>query len=275
MLYCSVNGQQQSTIEISDRAIAYGDGLFTTAKIVDGQVQFLSAHINRLIEGCHYLKIDFTQHQALVDEINNVAQGFSTAVLKVIITAGSGGRGYSRKGVISTQTIVSIHEFPSHYQTWSEQGVSLVNGNIQLGLNPLLKGLKHLNRLEQVLIRDELDHSKADDLLVCDLNGFVVETSCANIFWLRDEQIFTPVLDDAGVCGLYRQQILSFDENVQQVKETPSELADISAMFICNSVMGIVPVKTFNNEPLNTESVMQYRETFLEHFLGKALKKDN
>jgi 4-amino-4-deoxychorismate lyase len=275
MLYYSVNGQQQSSIDISDRAIAYGDGLFTTAKIVDGQVQFLSAHINRLIEGCHYLKIDFSQRQALVDEIINVAQGFSTAVLKIIITAGSGGRGYSRKGVCGSQIIVSIHEFPRHYQTWTEQGISLVNGNIQLGLNPLLKGLKHLNRLEQVLIRDELDHAKADDLLVCDLNGFVVETSCANIFWLRDEQIFTPILDDAGVCGLYRLQVLSFDESIQQVKEQSTELADISAMFICNSVMGIIPVKAFNNKPLNIDPVMQYREKFLGHIRDHSVDKDS
>lgn len=275
MLYYSVNGQQQSSIDISDRAIAYGDGIFTTAHIFNGQVQFLSAHINRLIESCHYLKIDFTQSQALVDEVVTVAKAFSTAVLKVIITAGSGGRGYSRKGVNGAQIIVSVHDFPTHYQTWSEQGISLVNGKIQLGLNPLLKGLKHLNRLEQVLIRDELDNSPDDDLLVCDLNGFVVETSCANVFWLRDQQLFTPILHDAGVCGLYRQQILSFDESVQQVKEKPTELTDISAMFICNSVMGIVPVKTFNNKPLNTESVIQYRKILLSHFRDKALKKDN
>ncbi|GAA6204385.1 aminodeoxychorismate lyase [Thalassotalea sp. SU-HH00458] len=274
MLYYSVNGQPKSSIDISDRSIAYGDGIFTTAKIVDGQVQFLSAHLNRLAEGCHYLKINFIQSQAFVDEIVNVAKGFTTAVLKIIVTAGSGGRGYSRQGVSGAQVIVSIHDMPTHYQAWSEQGISLVNSHIQLGLNPLLKGLKHLNRLEQVLIRDELDNTPADDLLVCDLNGFVVETSCANIFWLRDEQVFTPVLDDAGVRGLYRQNILSFDTSIKQVKEKMSDLADISAMFICNSVMGIVPVKKFNNNQLDTDSVIHYRHQYFNYFLDKECEKD-
>lgn len=270
MHYYSVNGQHQSAIAISDRAIAYGDGIFTTAKIYNGQIQFLSSHLNRLIEGCQYLKINFTQSQALVDEIVNVAQHYPLAVLKIIITAGSGGRGYSRQGVGDAQVIVSIHDFPAHYKHWSEQGVSLVDCNIQLGLNPLLKGLKHLNRLEQVLIRDELDNSPADDLLVCDLNGFVVETSSANVFWMRGDKVYTPVLQDAGVVGLYRKNVLSFDSSIQLVKEKRLELNDITSMFICNSVMGVIPVSQLKNKPLDIAPVLNYRKSLLNHYQEKV-----
>jgi 4-amino-4-deoxychorismate lyase len=270
MHYYSVNGKHQSSIAISDRSIAYGDGIFTTAKISNGQVQFLSSHITRLIEGCQYLKINFTQSQALVDEIITVAQNYPTAVLKVIITAGSGGRGYSRKGVGEAQTIVSIHEFPPHYNLWSEQGVSLVYCNIKLGLNPLLKGLKHLNRLEQVLIKDELDNVTADDCLVCDLNDLVVETSSANVFWMRGNKVYTPVLQDAGVQGIYRKNILSIDQDIQRVKEKFIDLNDISSMFICNSVMGVIPVYRLNNRPLNIEPVIKYRKNLLNYFKEKV-----
>jgi 4-amino-4-deoxychorismate lyase len=270
MHYYSVNGQHQSSIAISDRAIAYGDGIFTTAKISQGQVQLLTSHINRLIEGCQYLKINFTQSQTLFNEIVNVAQNYPLAVLKIIITAGSGGRGYSRQGVGEAQVIVSIHEFPAHYEHWSEQGIALSDCNIQLGLNPLLKGLKHLNRLEQVLIRDELDNSPADDFLVCDLNGFVVETSSANVFWMRGDKIFTPVLKDAGVLGLYRKSILSFDSSITLVKEKRLELNDITAMFICNSVMGVIPVSQLNNKPLDIAPVLKYRKSLLNHYQEKV-----
>ena len=270
MHYYSVNGQNQSSIAISDRAIAYGDGIFTTAKIVDGKIQFLSSHISRLVEGCLYLKINFTQSQALVDEIVNIAKNYSSAVLKIIITAGSGGRGYSRHGLGEAQTIVSIHDLPAHYASWAEQGVSLSECKIQLGLNPLLKGLKHLNRLEQVLIRDELDNSPADDFLVTDLNDFVVESSCANVFWMRGNKIYTPDLYNAGVLGLYRKNILSFDPCIKLVQEKPAELHDITAMFICNSVMGIVPVYQLNNNSLDIGAVINYRKNLLKHYHDKV-----
>ena len=270
MHYYSVNGQDQSSIAISDRGVAYGDGIFTTATIYQGQIQFLTSHINRLIEGCQYLKIQFPQPQLLINEIVDIAQHYSSAVLKIIITAGSGGRGYSRQGVGESQVIVSVHDFPAHYQRWSTQGISLINGQIKLGLNPLLKGLKHLNRLEQVLIRDELDNAPADDLLVCDLNDFVVETSSANVFWMRADKVYTPVLNDAGIKGIYRKNILAFDPSIQQVKEKLVELNDITAMFICNSVMGIVPVYQWNNKKLDIYSVEHYRKRLLNHYQKKV-----
>lgn len=270
MHYYSVNSQSQSSIPISDRAIAYGDGIFTTAKITNGKVQFISSHMSRLIEGSEYLKINFTQSQTLFDEISRVAKNYSSAVIKIIITAGSGGRGYSRQGVGEAQTIVSIHDFPAHYTQWSQQGVSLLRCDIKLGLNPLLRGLKHLNRLEQVIIRDELDNSPADDFLVCDLNDFVVESSCANVFWMRGDKIYTPDLHNAGVLGVYRKNILSFDQNINLVQEKPDELNDITAMFICNSVMGIIPVNQLNNKALDTLPVVNYRRNLLNHYQDKV-----
>jgi 4-amino-4-deoxychorismate lyase len=269
MHYYSVNGERQNSIAINDRAIAYGDGIFTTAKIINGQVEFLSSHITRLVDGCRYLKIDFNDPQTLTDELEHVAKKFPLAVLKVIITAGSGGRGYSRTGVSDSQIIISIHSFPEHYNSWSDKGISLSNCNIKLGLNPILKGLKHLNRLEQVLIRNELDNSPADDFLVCDLNGFVVESSAANIFWLRNNKVYTPIIDDAGVNGVYRQNLITFSKSINQdviqIKEKTTELNDITGMFLCNSVMGIVPVYQYQDRQIDIESVLNYRRQFLSY----------
>ncbi len=268
MQYCLINGQQENKIAINDRALAYGDGIFTTAKIHHGQVEFLSAHLNRLITGCRYLGFELNTEQ-LQEEIALALQHsknlpcFSHGVLKVIVSAGSGGRGYSRNGLQSEHRIITLHDLPQHYSTWAEQGINLVNGKLQLGLNPLLKGLKHLNRLEQVMIRAELDKTLADDLLVSDIQGYVIESSCANVFWFKDNVLYTPIINDAGILGLYRQHIIKFDPQVKEVHTTYSDIKTAEAMFICNSVMGITPVKTYQQKLLDISKVTEYKKRFL------------
>ncbi len=271
MSLCLVNGQQQAQISLTDRGLAYGDGLFTTAKVVNGQVEFLAEHLARLVDGCRYLAINY-DHQALLAEINEITSSQNVAVLKIIITSGRGGRGYSRQGVEQSQRILTIHSLPAHYQTWSEQGITLENSQQQLGINPMLKGLKHLNRLEQVLIRTELDNADCDDLLVTDINGRIVETSCANVFWFANNQLFTPNIISSGVAGVYRKLLLANDSDIVQLDARQEQLNVVQAMFICNSVMGIVPVRAYQGQMLDIDIVKHYRADFL-HKIAKGIQE--
>ncbi len=263
MLYCTVNGQKNDQISIADRALAYGDGVFSTAKIANGKVEMLEQHLERLKTSCQRLcidSIDSEDFSQLETELKQVAVSFPLAVLKVLISAGQGGRGYSRKGIKHHTVIITVHEFPSHYQQWQQQGITVSDSQILLGLNPLFAGIKHLNRLEQVLIRKELDNSNFDDFLVYDLNHQLVEGSSSNVFWFKGEQLFTPELTHAGVAGLKRAQILQLYPQTQQVKVTKSALADIDAMFLCNCVMGIVPVRQYNQQILPITVVLNLQQ---------------
>ncbi|WP_206485579.1 aminodeoxychorismate lyase [Thalassotalea sp. G2M2-11] len=262
MTNCLVNGQATEQIPINDRGLAYGDGIFTTAKVIDGEIEYFAEHLSRLSQGCHYLGICY-HHQRLLPEISQAISGVDNAVVKIMITAGSGGRGYSRVGADNAQRIISVHPLPAHYQQWSEQGVTLENSELQLGINPLLKGLKHLNRLEQVLIRAELDQLPCDDLLVSNINNEVIETSCANVFWFKQGELQTPELTDSGVAGIYRKKLLEHDAHINVVKTSFAQLKNVEAMFICNSIMGIVPVKCYQGRSLNVDMVAHYREQFL------------
>jgi len=264
MHYCSVNGRQQDNVAINDRALAYGDGIFTTAKISSGKIEFLPEHLTRLTEGSEYLGFSFDKAK-LIEEITLLAANYQSAVLKIIVSAGAGGRGYSRIGVSSPQTMVTVHDIPCHYHQWSKQGIHLSDSSLALGLNPLLKGLKHLNRLEQVMIRAELDNSNCDDLLVADLNGNIIETSCANVFWFKGNKLYTPEICDAGVLGIYRKLILSFDKTIELVNVNTSSLVDCNAMFMCNSVMGIVPIQKYQQQTFEIAPVINFREKFLAY----------
>jgi len=263
MYYQSVNGIEEKHILISDRGLAYGDGVFTTAKLLNGKVQLLAAHLDRLIDSCQKLNIVLPDIDKVTIELTNIASHFELAVVKVMVTAGQGGRGYSRQGCSSSNVIITVHPFPEHYHLWQTKGVELGLSNFKLGLNPSLAGLKHLNRLEQVMIRRELDQKPEDDLLVTNISGQIVETSCANIFWQKAGQYYTPDLSESGVAGLIRRFILETTPDIQIVKANLDELSHADAMFICNSVMGIVPVRRYQNRDLDINKVLNFKSKLM------------
>ena len=255
MLYCSVNGQSTNQVLVGDRGLSFGDGVFTTAKINQGKVQLLPNHLKRLTNACAKLGIAFTDVDSLSKEINQIAQSFSLAVLKVVITAGHGGRGYSRQGILKPTVIITVSEYPDVYQEYASQGISLVTSKVKLSRNAQLAGLKHLNRLEQVLIRSELDQIQAQDAIVLDTNSNVIETSCANVFWISNDKLYTPSLEYSGVNGIVRAVILDNYPQTQIVNADIAQLYDAQSVFTCNSLMEIVPVKTIDKVSYNIESV--------------------
>jgi len=261
MKYCSVNGIEQTSIALNDRGLAYGDGLFTTAKTVNGQVVLLDKHIERLIHGCQQLKLAAPSLHRLTSQLQSVAKLYSDAVLKVMITAGSGGRGYSRIGLSETDTniIIIVSDFPTHYKALALQGIDLGISSQQIGLSPMLAGIKHLNRLEQVLLRAELDERKEDDLVVTNYQGDVVEATCSNLFYWQEEKLCTPDLSKSGVDGIIRQEILSKYPETKICRTSLADLNTANSMFICNSLMGIMPVKTYNNRKLVIDGVLKFQ----------------
>jgi 4-amino-4-deoxychorismate lyase len=255
MFYQSINGVQQDSLSIKDRGLAYGDGVFTTAQVVQGKIQLLSEHLERLTNNCANLSIALPNIDKIKRELKTVAQRFESCVAKVIITAGEGGRGYSRQGCEKSTVIISFHAFPDHYLAWQQQGISLGIAQFKLGLNPLLAGIKHLNRLEQVLIRQELDSRNEDDLLVLNCTENIVEASAANVFWLKKNIWYTPIIAESGIAGLMRDHIidtLNKDKimSVEIIEAKITMLDNIEAMFICNSVMEVVPVNLFQDKKL-------------------------
>lgn len=267
MYYQSINGEQEQHLLINNRGLAYGDGVFTTAKVDNGKIQFLSAHIERLKNSCNKLNVALPDFNRIINELTEVAQRYKQSVAKIIITAGDGGRGYSRQGCSSSHVIITFHEFPGHYSSLQQTGIHLGVSSLKIGINPLTAGIKHLNRLEQVLIRQELDNRTEDDLLVLNYFDNVIEATAANIFWFKNNIWYTPTLDESGVEGLMRNHILQNFSNhcdIKLVNAKLSALDNIDAMFICNSVMGIMPVKYFESQILSLAPCYDINERLQE-----------
>lgn len=257
MLYSSVNFKPSKYIDISDRGLAFGDGIFTTGKVVEGKLEHYQAHIDRLKNGCLALQLPSPDWQALDDEISKAINGQAFATIKVIISAGNSGRGYSRKGCLKPTIIITVSEFPSHYPQWQQHGVNLGASTVKLGLNPSTAGIKHLNRLEQVLVRNELDTLDFDEVVVCDINNNIVECNTANIFWIKDGILYTPSLNNSGVAGIVREELIKTKLNIKIVSESIKTLDNAEAIFVCNSLLGVVPVVKFMDRKFNIPTILE------------------
>ena len=248
----NVYGVTSPHIPVSDRASNYGDGCFTTIAVSSARAEFLTHHLSRLEEGCKVLHIPFIQWDSLQSMITEQASDLTEGVIKVIVSRGSGGRGYSPQGCEEPTVVITRHAMPGHYPTLRQQGVTLGLSTFQLARQPILAGIKHLNRLEQVLIKAGMAQTNHEDCVVTDTEGFVVETSAANLFWRKGETWFTPELGHAGVSGVMRRCIKEFldsqDVSCYEVSVKPENLHCADEMLICNSLLGAVPVTEFHSQ---------------------------
>jgi len=252
-----VNGRQQLQIEIADRAFQYGDGCFTTMAFRNNHIEFFNAHIERLKLACKTLYINFDKWLELERCVVDSLKPNVDCVVKVIITRGEGGRGYNPEGAISPSYIITHHTIPSHYSTWQTDGIKLTISPITLACQPLLAGIKHLNRLEQVLVKQALAITGYDDAVVCDTEQKIIETSVGNLFWYSDNVWYTADLTQSGVEGVMRNQLLTVMQEgmleFQVVKHDVSALFNAQELLVCNSLMVLIPVVNLFN-PINQQN---------------------
>lgn len=241
-----INGQPENRIPVSDRGLQYGDGLFETLAFRDGELEFLEQHLSRLATGCERLNLHFTQLTSLKAELATLcAQTAEDSVIKVMLTRGSGGRGYKAPVENEAVRIISSHPLPD-YPNSNQNGVRVRICEHRLGLNPALAGIKHLNRLEQVLARSEWDDNAISEGLMLDYNNHLIEGTMSNLFIVKNQQLLTPTLTQAGIAGIMRAEILKLADKigimVVEQALTLEHLLDADEVFLSNSIINIWPV---------------------------------
>ncbi|MDR0218027.1 MAG: aminodeoxychorismate lyase [Enterobacteriaceae bacterium] len=251
-----INGKPHDQLPVNDRAVQFGDGCFTTIWIEQSQAALLPLHIKRLQKSVEKLFMPTLDWLQLENHIRQVIAGCESGVLKVILSRGVGGRGYSHDGTGEPTQILSLSPYPDQYYTLRERGVSLEISPVSIGINPHLAGIKHLNRLEQVLIKHFIDQAKTDEVLVLDSDGLLVECCAANIFWRKGQNVYTPDLSQCGVDGVMRQHIIQLLEksgyHLSCVMRYPEALAHADEVIICNSLMPVMAVnqiQAHKNQP--------------------------
>ncbi len=242
-----VNGKPSEMISITDRGLSYGDGLFETIRIANGRQTLDYLHWQRLRAGARRLGITLDIEQVWKESLLFLeSSDITEAVLKVIVTRGSGGRGYNAAGCGQASRIMSLHALPEYPKHYAVDGVNIRFCDLRLGQSSFA-GLKHLNRLEQVTARSEWQGAAYAEGLLRDFEGRIIEGTMSNLFFIdHQEVIVTPSLVRNGVAGVCRQYIMEqardWGMEVQEKDVFPDMLDKAREVFIANSVNGIWPV---------------------------------
>ncbi len=247
-----INGKSTDEISFLDRGLQYGDGLFETIAVEEGVLLCRDEHLERLKQGCKCLNISFPDQDLLINESSTLVNHVDHGVLKIIITRGQGGRGYALPKTEEPSRIISLYPWPEYPIENSSTGINVRICDYRYAQNITLAGVKHLNRLEQVLARSEWTDESIAEGLVLDQENNVIEGTSSNLFYISNGVLFTPDLSGCGVDGIIRNKIvkLASDLNIDIEVEKISldALMNANEIFVCNSVIGVWPVKSIGDK---------------------------
>jgi 4-amino-4-deoxychorismate lyase len=241
-----VNGEETSAIAALDRGLHYGDGLFETIACVGGVPRLIGLHLKRLAGGCERLKLT-ADLAALEREVYELARPTARSILKVLVTRGPAlARGYGTSGA-EKATRITLRYAWSEDPALAREGVRVRMAKVCLGENPALAGLKHLNRLEQVLARAEWGDPEIAEALMLSSGGALISGTMSNVFLVHGGGLRTPRLDRCGVAGVMREAVLQAASAAGIAAEecvlNAEDLARAEEIFLTNALIGIRPVR--------------------------------
>jgi 4-amino-4-deoxychorismate lyase len=270
-----INGEDKGEIAVTDRGLQYGDGLFETIEVIKGRPIFLQQHLQRLKAGCLRLNIPQPNAKKLIDEIKTVCQDAEQAVLKLIITRGPGGRGYRQPDPIQPTRVISLHPFPEYPSANYQVGIAARFCDTRLGLNPALAGIKHLNRLEQILARAEWSDPDIQEGIMLDINDRVIEGTMTNLFYVKDGSFYTAMLKLSGVAGVMRGIILEIiaERNLKLIEHDyhKEDLLAADEAFVCNSIIGLWPIGQLEQNVFSEQHLTKQIQQWLMDYKAQEL----
>jgi len=248
-----VNGEARSEIPATDRGLAYGDGIFRTFPAQDGRPLLWRRQYAKLAHDAAVLKLHVPNADVLEEDVRVLCADREVCAVKIVLTRGSGVRGYGYRGDEAPTRIVSAGPMPPHARERRAQGVKVRLCSMRLAQQPALAGIKHLNRLENVLARAEWNDPGTAEGILCDSEGHVISGTMTNLFIAVGGALATPRLDCCGVAGVTRDRVIDAARRngLRCVVKTLS-WADVLAadeVFLVNSLAGAWPVRDIDGEP--------------------------
>ena len=268
-----VNGRAAGEVSALERGLHFGDGLFETIACEGGRPRFLELHLRRLAAGCARLGLEAPADATLRAEVQQLAAPGGRAIIKVLLTRGAAAaRGYAVTGFEQPTRISLRYAWPAEDPGLARVGVRVRIAALRLGENPALAGLKHCNRLEQVLARREWTDSGIAEALMFSSSGALVSGTMSNVFMVRDAKLYTPRVDRCGVAGVMRQVVLAAAADAGIAAEErvldSQELASAQEVFLTNALMGIRPVRELDGRPLPPGPLTRRLQERLAPLLG-------
>ncbi len=274
-----VNGNINQDISPFDRGFAYGDGVFRTMRMKNGMPDSWPQHYQKLVADCAVIGIVCPSAELLMSDLQQLfltdtiaAEVQSThqiSVAKIIITRGEGERGYAPPAITAPMRVIVKFTMRQYAELNYIEGVRLHLCAIRLAAQPKLAGIKHLNRLENVIARMEWRDDAIFDGLLLDNQDNVIECTMSNIFARFDNHIITPDLSQCGVSGITRQQIMGLAKvlksSIEVAKLPLTELLQADEVIICNSLYGAFQVYQLADKTWSPQSLATQIRSLLKH----------
>lgn len=267
LIAARINGESATTIDVVDRGMSYGDGVFRTVCIVSGKPRCWAYHEWQLSEDCRRLSLPVPDSARLMADLNALFTDDADGIAKIIVTRGVGGRGYTPPVECQPTHVVLRYPPPSYPNEYVDQGVAVGIAETRLARQPALAGIKHLNRLEQVLARRECREKGWPEAVMCTDDGRVVSGSMSNLFIYRSNRLETPALDEAGVSGATRACLIErFSDQGHAVAVNDLHLSDLLAadeVFLCNSAMPVWPIRAIDRQTISKGPMAALAKTLI------------
>ena len=251
-----VDGRPSSEVSALDRGLHFGEGLFETIACPHRSPRFLELHLERLAAGCTRLGLEAPAAAALGSEVRQLAAQGERGIIKVLVTRGEAvARGYALTGGEQPTRITLRYPWPEEDPALSRDGVRVRLARTRLAENPALAGLKHCNRLEQVLARAEWSDPAIAEALMYSSSGALISGTMSNVFIVRDARLSTPRLDRCGVAGIMRRLVLTAaaQESIAAEERTlgTEDLGAAQELFLTNALIGVRPVRELEGRTLS------------------------
>ena len=249
-----INGICTEYVPAMDRGLHYGDGVFETIVCQDNRLQFWQQHMTRMRAGATILRLDFPGEETWLNDVRSLLEAGDakrSLVIKLMLTRGVGERGYRVPRTVLPCRLAFKSLVPENTAPLSHQGARVTRCTVPLSVNSVLAGIKHLNRLDNVLARNEWQ-DEYDEGLMSDHKGNIIEGTMSNLFAVRAGTLYTPALENCGIHGIIRQQLLEIasEQNIslEVTTITHEALLQMDEIFLCNSVIGARPVTEYSGK---------------------------
>jgi len=254
-----INGRSDVLLSPINRGLAYGDGVFRTLRVQQGKPDNWALHYKKLVEDCNVLQIVCPSAELLLADIERLFLPEEGAIAKIIISRGEGDRGYAVPVLAQPTRIVIKAPLPHYPEVNFSEGIRLHLCNLRLSYQPQLAGIKHLNRLENVMARMEWTDNAIIDGLLLDANARAIECTMSNIFARFGKNLLTPDLSRCGVAGVTRGRILEVAPqlglNVKVADLPLDKLIQADEIIICNSLYGAWQVIVLNHQKWQSQGL--------------------
>jgi branched-chain amino acid aminotransferase len=271
--------EEQAIVSVFDRGFLYGDGLFETMRVFRGKAFRWQQHWERLQRGAEFLKIKLPYSSAALRQFTDELvekNKMPEALLRVTLSRGVGVRGYSPRGAENPTLVMSLHPAPSHDAN-SHPRWKLITSSHRLPANEPLAQFKTCNKLAQILARAEADAIGADEALLLNTDGFVVEGAGSNLFWIDGDTLCTPPLASGILPGVTRGVIFEICEKLglktREANITAEKLKDADGVFVSLSSFGIVEINSLDECVVSASPMIKQIQQSYQRIIAMWLKQ--